>query len=325
MINHARSYPFSGQNHNLTRTHQGWGFPDVARMYDMRDMTFVLNEEVVLQNLQTATFEFDVPAQTPEFRATMVYLDLMGNVAANIDRINDLSLRVVSPTGTEYWGNNGLSSGNFSTPNGVANTVDTVENVFVQNPAAGTWLVQVIASEINEDSHLETPVVDADFALVVSGVNTTQPPTAPDSFNIVNGSLNAGSLGDLTESDDSYMTFLPEVVDDLNEPAVWVVFNGTLPSDSPSSLSVNIESAVNTVGLTQTIELFNFNSQQFEQVDSRDGSFDVDEVVTIDLTGNIANYVQPGTGNIQTRVGWRATGPTLFYPWTVRLDQLFWQ
>jgi hypothetical protein len=121
------------------------------------------------------------------------------------------------------------------------------------------------------------------------------------------------------------MTFLPEVVDDLNEPAVWVVFNGTLPSDSPSSLSVNIESAVNTVGLTQTIELFNFNSQQFEQVDSRDGSFDVDEVVTIDLTGNIANYVQPGTGNIQTRVGWRATGPTLFYPWTVRLDQLFWQ
>ena len=31
------------------------------------------------------------------------------------------------------------------------------------------WTVEVIASEINEDSHVETPEVDADFALVVSG------------------------------------------------------------------------------------------------------------------------------------------------------------
>ena len=69
-----------------------------------------------------------------------------------------------APSGTSDWGNNGLHEGNWSVPGGVANDVDTVENVFVQNPEAGLWTVEVLASEINEDAHLETPQIDADFA-----------------------------------------------------------------------------------------------------------------------------------------------------------------
>ena len=42
--------------------------------------------------------------------------------------------------------------------------------MFVQNPAGGLWVVEVIADEINQDSHVESPEMDADFALVVSGV-----------------------------------------------------------------------------------------------------------------------------------------------------------
>ena len=76
-----------------------------------------------------------------------------------------------SPTGyytTFFWGNNGLLAGNWSTPGGVSNKVDTVENVFVQRPAAGTWTVEVRADEVNADGHVETPATDADFALVVT-------------------------------------------------------------------------------------------------------------------------------------------------------------
>ncbi|HZN37341.1 MAG TPA: fibronectin type III domain-containing protein, partial [Planctomycetota bacterium] len=65
---------------------------------------------------------------------------------------------------------------NYSTAGGAPNTIDTVENVFVQNPAAGTWTVQIIAAEINQDSHVETPAVDCDYALVVSGVDAAPPP-----------------------------------------------------------------------------------------------------------------------------------------------------
>jgi len=76
---------------------------------------------------------------------------------------------VTSPTGTNYWGNHGLIDGLWSTPGGTANTIDTVENVFVQSPQAGDWTIEVIASELVQDSHVETPAIDADYALVVSG------------------------------------------------------------------------------------------------------------------------------------------------------------
>jgi hypothetical protein len=68
---------------------------------------------------------------------------------------------------TVYWGNNGLTADNFSTSGGVSNTVDTVENVVVLAPEPGTWTIEVLADEVVEDAHLETPEVDADAALII--------------------------------------------------------------------------------------------------------------------------------------------------------------
>ncbi len=169
LINSAFQYTFSGTNHDLTRVHQGWGFPDVRRLYDMRDKILVIDEEDVLTNLQTQAYSVSVLQGEPELKVTMTYADPPGVPASSQHRINDLTLKVTSPSGVEYWGNNGLLANNYSTPGGSANTVDTVENVFVQNPEGGSWTVEVIASEINQDSHVETPEVDADFALVVTG------------------------------------------------------------------------------------------------------------------------------------------------------------
>ena len=197
--------------------------------------------------------------------------------------------------------------------------------VFVQNPDPGLWLVEVIASEVNEDSHIETPEVDADFALVVSGVGQPIQGIPPESFEVIHGTVVSGKLPDVLESDDSYLSFHPEQPDDPAEPPVWVVFDGTLPSDSPATLSFTIEGAVDTVGLTQSIEMFNFQSKEFELVDTREVPLDSEETIEINVSKNIDEYVQPGTGRITTRVGWRVTSPVLFHPWTVRLDQVNWR
>lgn len=105
----------------------------------------------------------------PAVKFTMTYADPAGVPGAAHARINDLTLRVVSPSGVEYWGNNGLATDNWSQPGGAPDTINTVENVFVRNPESGTWTAMVIASEINEDGHVETPELDADFALVITG------------------------------------------------------------------------------------------------------------------------------------------------------------
>jgi hypothetical protein len=158
------------------RRHQGWGFPNLQRLYDNRNRIFIVPEDEVIAQGQTHSYTIRVSANTPELKVCMTYLDPQGNPAAAIDRINDLSLRVTSPTGTVYNGNVGLVAAgglgnNYSSSGGAFNTVDTVENVFVQNPVAGHWTVQVVATLIAQDGHVATGAVDSTYALVVYGGN----------------------------------------------------------------------------------------------------------------------------------------------------------
>jgi len=169
MINTAEQYPFSGTNHDMTRVHQGWGMPDLQYMYDMREKMLIVDETDVLSNLGVAAYIVATGPGDPLLKATLVYADPPGNPGASQHRINDLTLKVLSPSGEEYWGNNGLLANMWSTAGGEPNDYDTVENVFIENPEPGAWTIEVYAHEINQDSHVETPQLDADFALVVSG------------------------------------------------------------------------------------------------------------------------------------------------------------
>ena len=132
----------------------------------------VINETDVLTNLQSKSYSVVVPSgSTDPLKITMVYADPMGSPSAAQTRINDLSLKAIAPDGTIYWGNNGLLTNMWSTSGGRSNFLDTTENVFIQTPAAGTWTIEVVASELVQDARTETPgVIDADYALVVSGI-----------------------------------------------------------------------------------------------------------------------------------------------------------
>ncbi len=169
MINTAAQYSFSSPADDLSRAKQGWGMVDLGIAHNDRDRFFVIDESEVLGEFESHTRSVLIGPNDSDFRVTMVYVDPAGNPQATVARINDLSLRVVSPSGVEYWGNNGLFEGNWSQPGGDSNTVDTVENVFVQSPEAGLWTVEVIADEINQDARPGDPGLNAGFALVVAG------------------------------------------------------------------------------------------------------------------------------------------------------------
>ena len=181
LVNNAVQYPFAGASHNLTRTHQGWGRPNVKLAMERAARSFIVDEATPLTVGQVVTYTIDVEC-TPapgcnlgtvgngdELRVTLAYPDPPGTVSASQHRINDLSLRVISPVGEIYHGNNGLLASPQSTPLGSPNTKDTVENVILARPRAGRWTVEVRAAEVNQDAHLATPAVDAAFALVVTG------------------------------------------------------------------------------------------------------------------------------------------------------------
>lgn len=173
LVNTASQYPFAGTSHDLTRMHQGWGMVDVQNLYDLRENIYIVDGTDVLSNLQSTVYEFNVPVGADAFRATMVYLDPSGTTSSNLHRINDLDLRVVSPSGVTYHGNVGLHTGVWSAPGGQPMGIDTVENVFVNNPEPGTWEVTVFAAEIVEDAYPLQDGLHAAYSLVVSGIDLT--------------------------------------------------------------------------------------------------------------------------------------------------------
>jgi serine protease AprX len=171
MVNGAYRYPLN----QLARIRQGFGMADIGRVYQDREKTFIVNADNPLEQGQAANYSLQV-GPTPELRITMVYPDPQGNPSAAQHRINDLTLKVTDPNGGVYWGNNGHMTSNFTAPGGSANTIDTVENVFVQDPIPGTWQVEVIASQIVQDGYLATPAVDAVYSLVAAPVDIGPPP-----------------------------------------------------------------------------------------------------------------------------------------------------
>ncbi len=141
----------------IPNNHEGWGRVNVAAA-TTPGRQFV-DDWTGLNTGQTATYQFSVNAGQP-FKVTLVWSDAAGTPGAGAALVNNLNLRVTAPDGTTtYWGNH--FSGGWTTPGGSADTVNNVENVYIQSPTAGTWTVQVIGQNV--------PQGPQSFALVVGG------------------------------------------------------------------------------------------------------------------------------------------------------------
>ena len=154
--------------------------------------------------------------------------------------------------------------------------------------------------------------------------DTASETVVPDTITVFRGNQIDGALADAFKSDDSRLRFNLGFVISPVEAPVWLIFDGTLSNDSPSSLQLTAESQAGTPGLTGTFEAWNWNSSAYEVIDVSTASFNSDTVVTVDISSGISNYVQPGSGAVRSRIGWRRTGFTINFPWEVRLDQMVW-
>ena len=167
----ATKYAFNSSSTDNRREHVGWGYPSLQKMWDGRADTLVIDETDVLTQGQSTVYNVSVPAGQNSFQAVLNYSEVAGNPAAASQLVNDMSLKVTSPTGVVYWGNDGLEDGNTSnvgTASGPEDHVNPIECVFVSNPSSGSWTVEVLATAIVTDNHVETAAVDADYGLVVS-------------------------------------------------------------------------------------------------------------------------------------------------------------
>ena len=193
----------------------------------------------------------------------------------------------------------------------------------------------MIAFHSDRDGDYEIYVMNADGTGVTQLTNNMAVDSQPsytreqittvsaDSFFIRRGFLNSGTKNDLLFSDDQRLDVRAGITLFLGESPLQVVVTGTSPVETPSELRFKLEASVNTPGLTQTIELFNYGTSSYEEVDlAIPGASDT--TVEVAITSNPERFVQAGTREMRARIVYKQVGLTLLWPWSARLDQTVW-
>ncbi len=323
MINRARQYglPEAAFGHDMNRYRQGWGKADLIKVYDTRSKVWFINESDALQDLQAKQYKVWVNAAEPELKITMVYTEPPGTTSATMHIKNNLSLKVTSPGGTIYWGNFGLTTSNWSASGGTEDNRNTVENVFVQNPQSGAWTVEVIATDITTDARVESAAVDADYALVATGV---LPAINPTSFTTSGGSLAGGNLQSLLLSDENKLVLGESNESDSTDVRRWIQVIGQSPTGTLSGLGMHLEHSGSRPSLRADVKFYNFTTGVFDVVATGIAIGTADACTDVAAPSNWSQYVEGTNRTVIARVEAYDIATSSDEVTLVRLDQLRW-
>lgn len=153
---------------------EGWGriladnalqFPGDARKLLVWDVRNTSGRALATGQQRVHKFQVPNPALGGQLRVTMAFTDAPATIGAAYAPINNVSLEVTSPTGVVYRGNafGGFesSAGARAEPGSDFDPRNTIEQVHVSNPEAGTWTARIVGEAVN--------VGTQGYALVVTG------------------------------------------------------------------------------------------------------------------------------------------------------------
>jgi subtilisin family serine protease len=148
---------------------QGWGRVNVTRsLGEVSDRVMEHQEQDrELSTGETQVFDL-VVEEVARTKVAATWTDEPGDPAAEFQIVNDLNLVVRGPSQTRWVGNVFPDDANASQANATdLRPLNTLENVFLNDPSPGTYEVQVHAGE----------AIGQDFALAASGNVSLQEPT----------------------------------------------------------------------------------------------------------------------------------------------------
>lgn len=168
------------------------------------------------------------------------------------------------------------------------------------------------------------PGNDANFLLKIEAQQTgTVDTRMPSSITQNPGRYVAGALSDIWDSDNFYYEAWPGPVLVSTLKPLQFIIESTSTVETIIALSVQIETKATLANLPQTVELYNFTTSQYVQVDQRNIGT-TDGTITVTATGTPSQYVQTGTRKVRARLGYKPAGAVLVYPWKVSIDKVNW-
>lgn len=155
-------------------------------------------------------------------------------------------------------------------------------------------------------------------------VTPTNVDIAPSGFSLIRGTLITGGITELANSDDAKMDvhaqFLPG---DLELPVVLEV-TGTSPQTIANTVTLKVESNSTLPGTIQTIQAFNYDTNQFVTLDSRIIS-GTDATASATISNNVSSFINPSTRQMKMRVKMRAGAAFFSTNWNGRFDLVGWR
>jgi len=151
---------------DIPNINEGWGRinvdtlidPPVIRLYRDQDQILgATGEQVVIS--------FGVPDPGQPLKVSLAWSDAPGAVGANPALVNNLDL-TVETDGSTYVGN--VFSGGWSTTGGSADTINNLENVYVQSPGGSATITIDATAIVGDGVPYNADTTDQDFALVCS-------------------------------------------------------------------------------------------------------------------------------------------------------------
>jgi FtsP/CotA-like multicopper oxidase with cupredoxin domain len=165
--------------------------------------------------------------------------------------------------------------------------------------------------------------LDGDIAVPYSEYYSLSIPmtVVPASFDVTRGTYVSGDLNDLEQSDNSDLSATRNTSD--IQSRVFVEVTGASPSQTPSEISFTLEASVFArSGVTQSIDLYNYQASQFEEVDSRPAMRFSDLVTEVVATGDLSRFVEVGTGTVKARA--RFQSAVARQQFSANIDQMIW-
>ncbi len=155
----------------------------------------------------------------------------------------------------------------------------------------------------------------------VFGIVSDTMVVSANSFMVSHGLHVSGGLMELAASDNADLS-LQRATADIQSRTEFEA-KGVSPMANPSSLEVTLEGAVfarSTVN--QTIELYDYVTDAWEQVDTRPATRFTDSMVTVAATGDLSRFVEAGTMCMMARI--RYQSPVARQQFSSNTDQFIW-
>ncbi|MBS1724562.1 MAG: choice-of-anchor B family protein [Armatimonadetes bacterium] len=141
-------------------------------------------------------------------------------------------------------------------------------------------------------------------------------------FTVDRGAIVSGGLAELSAVDGQDLVVKKGLTVNPGEAPIQITFEGTCLWQDISKLQFNLRLRVDTLGLAQTIELYDWTSNTWQQV--QQGSAPLADTTYNSIGASPDRFVEQGTRRMKARLSLKASGPTSIANWKTLVDLANW-